>query len=256
MPFSYDSNMVLVSLLTAVVLDAFAESKDAAATQAGVYRLSREAGETYSELWAAAAYPSRSLVLHEYECVPIIAQLPAPLGVAFEGERGSGKKVLGGRSPIVAPDNADTPRTPLGTPGSGRRRDSACLYVPARDGRGRAVPLPLQSAIVASEMAERYPTATAAGVSAAALRRAELLLRRLPLATDAAGCIHFHALLQALVDFASLVPPLGAPTSAVAAMQHSSVIPVPSTGPHLTLRQKAALRVLQREWRMRKRRSV
>lgn len=96
-------NIILVPLLTAAVLEAYAESSNDIGTEQNVFVLSQELAEKYRELWSEAD-PRRTMFLPEQEvrrasdgfpcgnilmCPPwllqivrLISRLPRPLGTA------------------------------------------------------------------------------------------------------------------------------------------------------------------------------
>jgi hypothetical protein len=64
--FQVITSIVLVNLIAAVVLEAFAESQNNNPIEHGVFRLTQHLAELYSKLWARLD-PSRTMFLQEQE---------------------------------------------------------------------------------------------------------------------------------------------------------------------------------------------
>lgn len=211
--FFFLTTVTFVSLLTAVILKAYEDSKQyETGTQKRVHNLTLAEAELFTQLWSsmvssAAASPAivatcrlttnpvqdltSSWWLNEADVVRVIAKV---------------------RQCDWFRDAAATLHQPA----------------PALVLHSSQLPFPLGTMDNSSELSvslRRVASMRAFSRSAHSENKslARELLRRLPLVPDASGRLHFHAVLHALVEQASTIPPLG--TSAHAIVVDASATP-------------------------------
>jgi len=96
------TTFILLNMVTAVLLEAHQEASEKRTAVDGTYRLNHDVAELYARLWAVHD-PRRTLLLPVMRLIAIVAELPAPLGVA-----GSPALAAKQRAAVVASASRDT----------------------------------------------------------------------------------------------------------------------------------------------------
>lgn len=247
------TNVILINLVTAAIMDAFEASGESDSSETGRYVLTRKDGALFSQVWAdvQAKMQPRD---YRHSCCSV-RQRVSPRGPPSSPTASAGPAGFFAPAPATSSDRflmhqdhipllvARLP-SPLGTASvrdlTGLSRSELLKF--AWFG-------PLGGAV------DRASADAFESPSPEALRAARIKIKRLPITYDKDRRVPFHALLHVLVENASVTEAVESkPTSSLGALVREIVFSG-GVSSHvegsLTQRQLAALRRLQRRWRKR-----